>query len=179
MEHMLAFAPHRPPQQQAFHQGVAEFFTTIQPVLALYRQYRRQSTLVGLGKPEQVIVFPAVDGRSGESGCQFSGDIYEAQEIDMAKQKDVKILNNIWRDLIHNYCGQAPKALSTPPFPGFGWNPGWRHPADRALPAVARNESTFQDIFHLGKKDVRLVGEGANIVGFVKMAGPMLDQGVI
>lgn len=57
MEQILAALLHRDPEQLEFHQAVAEFLGTIQPVLERNPQYRQQSILHRLVEPERVIMF--------------------------------------------------------------------------------------------------------------------------
>lgn len=57
MEQILAALLHRDPEQQEFHQAVAEFLATIQPVLERNPLYRQQAILQRLVEPERVIIF--------------------------------------------------------------------------------------------------------------------------
>lgn len=57
MEQILAALLHRDPEQLEFHQVVAEFLATIQPVLERNPQYRQQGILQRLVEPERVIIF--------------------------------------------------------------------------------------------------------------------------
>ena len=57
MEQLLATLLQRDPEQHEFHQAVAEFLVTIQPVLERNPHYRKQGILQRLVEPERVIMF--------------------------------------------------------------------------------------------------------------------------
>ena len=65
MEHTLATALQRDPDQKEFHQVIAEFLATVDPVLEKHPEYRRHAILERLVEPERMIVFrvPWMDDR--------------------------------------------------------------------------------------------------------------------
>ena len=56
----------------------------------------------------------------------------------------------------------------------------WAIPgAQCAYPSATQNEINQKDARNLLKSGVYVIGEGANIAGFLKVANSMLDQGLV
>nr|WP_321466315.1 NADP-specific glutamate dehydrogenase [uncultured Desulfobulbus sp.] len=57
MEHILATVLQRDPDQEEFHQAIAEFLATVAPVLEKHPEFRKFALLERLVEPERMIVF--------------------------------------------------------------------------------------------------------------------------
>jgi len=92
-----------------------------------------------------------------------SGYIYDEQGIDSEKLAFVKLLKNVRRGRISEYCEKFSSGVYTPVDSALDYNPLWDHKADCAMPCATENEINGKDGGNLVANGVRLISEGANM----------------
>jgi glutamate dehydrogenase (NADP+) len=118
----------------------------------------------GSGNVAQFTIEKLIDlGAKAVTFSDSSGYIFDEAGIDRAKLEYIKVLKNVRRGRVSEYCDKYPAAVHTPVEAALDHNPLWSHKADCAFPSATQNEINHKDAQNMMDNGVILVSEGANM----------------
>jgi glutamate dehydrogenase (NADP+) len=118
----------------------------------------------GSGNVAQFTIEKLIDlGAKVVTFSDSSGYVFDEAGIDSAKLEYIKVLKNVRRGRVSEYCDKYPSAVHTPVEAALDHNPLWNHKADCAFPSATQNEINQRDAQNMMDNGVVLVSEGANM----------------